>query len=467
MPDYEEVIEAQLKDGWAHLKEGNPQLARLEFEAALEEDPFSREAYDGILECRKARFWFYRMVQRYGVKFTDVVTGNGKLSTGWFLAIFGAIPGGLLKTIRTSPDLGPVLWPIVLAMLGYLVVSQLADNIATIALRLSGDEDEPIATSYVVNAYLGIVFLLSTVGSVGLYFRVDHIATLLAALLLFILVVSIEATFKPRLGQMRWAMVAFLLGLIGCATATVAIAAIRCEGTDWNEHIPASAGICFLIVIAGVIGSHPLANMLLQLADRGISHLDLSMYASNPGKFELDESKLRLLHPELYGWRALFHGWFYSERGVSAKEARSMLRENLIHGDSRAAVVIETEPLRVAAYTDELDCIAILEFSKKISSRLDLRKGDRLLTVNSFSNDPPGVDLRPGLNARGRFNNFWPIVVQFMTNDTAPVKERMANISNEEWARLVELSKQYLRAPWTKPRDGRPLLSHVPPQMFE
>ena len=41
------------------------------------------------------------------------------------------------------------------------------------------------------------------------------------------------------------------------------------------------------------------------------------------------------------------------------------MAEHLEHGDSRAAIVISTDPeLLIAAYTDELDCIAMLRLPK-------------------------------------------------------------------------------------------------------
>ena len=62
------------------------------------------------------------------------------------------------------------------------------------------------------------------------------------------------------------------------------------------------------------------------------------------------------------------------------------IAEHLEHGDSRAAIVVSTDPeLLIAAYTDELDCVAMLRLPKEpLVSKYSLLRGSRLLTVNTL-----------------------------------------------------------------------------------
>lgn len=71
-------------------------------------------------------------------------------------------------------------------------------------------------------------------------------------------------------------------------------------------------------------------------------------YASDPGLVELSETRLRRLQPELYytGWKA----WLNPVR-CGRSFWRTRIEEQLSNGDSRAALVMQLQPLLVAAYT--------------------------------------------------------------------------------------------------------------------
>src|SRR4051794_19833466 len=83
--------------------------------------------------------------------------------------------------------------------------------------------------------------------------------------------------------------------------------------------------------------------------------------ASDPGRIRLSHAKLRRLEPYLYP--SLTHPWWLLRWLLGPSMAQVYwIRDVLIHGDSRAAVVMSVRPLLVAAYTDELDTIALLQF---------------------------------------------------------------------------------------------------------
>src|SRR5215217_7681664 len=191
---------------------------------------------------------------------------------------------------------------------------------------------------------------------------------------------------------------------------------------------------------------------------------DNDTQASHPGGLRVSQAKLRALHPELDSGVAWLR--FITKVPIYSKRSfwRARIPEHLLYGDSRAAVVVSTEPLLVAAYTDELDCIALLKFPDSFVSEYDLGVGSRLLTVNTYfyPDEPHADDLEIGPNAYGRYVNFSPFIADFLTDDVETVEQRKAEISEYEWRKTAELGNRYLDDRIAPPRDGRPLLSCLP-----
>ena len=114
------------------------------------------------------------------------------------------------------------------------------------------------------------------------------------------------------------------------------------------------------------------------------------------------------------------------------------IAEHLEYGDSRAAIVVSTDPeLLIAAYTDELDCVAMLRFpNDPLVSKYALQRGSRLLTVNTYKqNQRLDTDLIPGPLAIPRWSGFDPIIADFVTDDMERVEARKFQIPSIEWER--------------------------------
>ena len=142
------------------------------------------------------------------------------------------------------------------------------------------------------------------------------------------------------------------------------------------------------------------------------------------------------------------------------------LKEHLMAGDSRAAVVMSTNPLLVAAYTDELDAVAILQFPDSLVKEHGLKVGSRLLTVNVYPQAKvPDMELGP--KNLGRYGNFFPIIADFVTDAPQRVDQRKLTIAEEEWQRCQSMGEAYRRAHPTWIRNGSPLYSAVPAQTTE
>lgn len=179
------------------------------------------------------------------------------------------------------------------------------------------------------------------------------------------------------------------------------------------------------------------------------------------GGFPISLKKLRIIHPELESNRAwLRRVWYHPPSYLRRSEWLARIEEHLLYGDSHAAVVLSTSPLLIAAYADELDCVAVLRFSDTFIQAYDLEVGSRLLTINAYyyPTDSHAKDLERGPNDSGQYGNFTPMIADFLTDDVEALEEHKDRISEDEWRTAAELGEKWLNDN-LPPRDGRPLYS--------
>jgi hypothetical protein len=185
--------------------------------------------------------------------------------------------------------------------------------------------------------------------------------------------------------------------------------------------------------------------------------------ASDPGRLQLSMAKLKKLQPELFGLRSFFVRFSWNKKSLGAKQTIEMIAEHMHSGDSRAAVVINEKPLVVAAYTDELDCVALLQFPDWLTDECSLKTGGRLLTVNTYGKRPrPSADLVPGPAALGRWTFFFPIIAEFVADSAQAITMRKQTISEQEWQKTWSMGQAKFRENPKLFRDGRPLHSRKP-----
>jgi hypothetical protein len=188
-----------------------------------------------------------------------------------------------------------------------------------------------------------------------------------------------------------------------------------------------------------------------------------------PVTLALSHEKLKALHPELYSvrsWKKFLreNGYRLGSQNEDPEYWKSYIAEYLRCGDARAAVVITTSPLLIAAYASELDCIAMLQFDKKIARAYALGSGKRLLAINTYLewNFWLPQDLSPGPRASGKYRNFAPFIADFLSDDEALIEQLKAGLSDSEWKQAEESGRDYLNKFGARARDGRPLLCHLP-----
>lgn len=185
--------------------------------------------------------------------------------------------------------------------------------------------------------------------------------------------------------------------------------------------------------------------------------------------FTLSHRKLKALEPELYSsrsWQKFLreNGYRLASPNEDADHWKSYVEENLLRGDFRAAAVVSTAPLLIAAYASELDCIAMLRFTDQLVPKHDLSVGTQLLAVNLYLewNFFLPEDLNPGPRQTGKYRNFAPMIADFLSDDVNLIEQKKAEIAKAEWRRAEALGREYLKRHGEKARDGRPLLCHLP-----
>lgn len=189
--------------------------------------------------------------------------------------------------------------------------------------------------------------------------------------------------------------------------------------------------------------------------------LDHSTQASDPGDIHLSHDKLKEFHPDLYETKkimGLFNGLTREQKSWQAH-----FSEQLLYGDSRAAVVLSTSPLLVAAYTDELDCSVVLRFPANLVERYSLETGDHLLTVNAYEEGASIVgDLSEGPETTGQYCNFSPLIAEFLSEDYGRIEYRKSTIDAAEWDRAERMGREYLERNGGNVRDGSPRSAEIP-----
>lgn len=171
--------------------------------------------------------------------------------------------------------------------------------------------------------------------------------------------------------------------------------------------------------------------------------MDERSRASNPAGISLSTEKLSHLEPALLGTERFLCSSPVCSMKHTTADLRARLQEHLELGDSRAAVVVATQPLLVAAWSDDLDGAVLLRFPEAFVERYALTPGSRLLSVNTYqalrhpkTREPVvAVDLVPGPEATG-WSNVHPCIAEFISDDSTVIDARKRAIDEAEWAKL-------------------------------
>ena len=196
---------------------------------------------------------------------------------------------------------------------------------------------------------------------------------------------------------------------------------------------------------------------------RGHAHtFAFTTNSSNPLKLFVSEEKLRQVQPDMFGfYGALKNLWAFFRNDFSPQ---IYIEEQLMFGDGRAAVVVQTAPLLVAAYSDEIDGVAILRFPDEINFDQHLKVGSKLLNAAGYCEERHN-DLIIGPEYDHGHVDLHPIIVDFITDEIELVKQIKHRIPEHEWKRAFRMGKEYISMRPGISRDGRPWYAGKPAKM--
>jgi hypothetical protein len=175
-------------------------------------------------------------------------------------------------------------------------------------------------------------------------------------------------------------------------------------------------------------------------------------------------ARFRRLHPELFGLRGLASRLFGRLSADDRDQLVARTSDYLFFGDSRAAVVLQTRPLVVAAYCDEMDAAVLLGFPGFLVGQHCLQERNRLVTANVYRRSEQGElppDLVPGPACTGRWTHVCPLVADFLAAEDHLVEARRRAIAEREYRRCEELGRRAHDA-GQPVRSGRPLEAATP-----
>lgn len=211
---------------------------------------------------------------------------------------------------------------------------------------------------------------------------------------------------------------------------------------------------CYGLLCAQHMHSHDQVMMDTKTLD------NTSMAAQSTG-LAVSPQRLRVLEPGLAGWRGrLFNFRLSLGQGqrVSALEA---FEEHLRHGDAGPALVLDTNPVRVAAYANELDAVVMLTFEAHALEGMVLSEGDRLLCVCTYepAGETPGyaADIIPGPRSSGHFRNAAPLIADFLSEAHTHIELIKGAFEPAIWAHVESLAHQHQEYFGAKARPGNPI----------
>lgn len=179
--------------------------------------------------------------------------------------------------------------------------------------------------------------------------------------------------------------------------------------------------------------------------------LDAKSIGYVPLNTELDFEKLLFCHPE-----------HFNPRSVDSV-ALEAIKNHLEVGNTEPAIVVNSDPLLIAVYSDDLDCVLILGFDDKYAKRFNYEKGKRLISINTYGrNDQPQMDIIRGKHHFNDFNAMWPVIADMICSDEEIVASRIQSIDEAYWKRLQYLADYNVENQVSGIRDGAPMNSCYP-----
>ncbi len=245
---------SQANKGWTLLEQGDYRGAQVCFREALRLRPGLDWARSGMVTALKARNPIYRLLLNYFLwmsRFSPRVQ--------WVL-IIGLFIGYrvLCSMAEQIPALAPLVWPIVILYLAFVLLSWLADPLFNLLLRLDRFGKYVLSRDQTMGANLVGACALGVILGIVVGLAIGSSAALLVALGCALLTIPCSAIFRCDRGWPRQAMGLYtgglvLLGVLGLVGTMLEV-----------DHLNIFGGLFFL----GVLLSSWVANAFMSATVR-------------------------------------------------------------------------------------------------------------------------------------------------------------------------------------------------------
>jgi len=244
--------------GWALLHQGNPQQAAVHFREALRLQPDFEWARAGIVEALKARNFVYRWLLAYFL-WMSRLTPNVR----WGLILGAYFAQRIVRTMaNNSPQLAPVLWPLLFLYMGFVLLSWLAPSLFNLLLRFDRFGRHALSPDQVRGANVLVACLVPPVVSLVAWLITGWMILFWSTLLFLPLALPASAVYVCHEGWPRRTMAAVTLGLAAAIVFVLAVGALEAQVPD---AIKESALALLGLLPWALIGSQFLAMALVNV----------------------------------------------------------------------------------------------------------------------------------------------------------------------------------------------------------
>lgn len=203
--------------GWALLHRHEPKKAMEHFREALRLDPTSGSARAGLVEALKARNFVYALLLRWFLFMSRL--GRG---AQWALVIGGLVGQRALNAWADSdPRVAPYVFPIILAYIGFAVLTWIAYPLFNLTLLLHPLGRHALSDDQRKGALLTGAFLLGALACLGAGLLLDRADALLGAIMLGLMLPAVTSIHACSPGWPRRAMWAYAAGLLALGLVAI------------------------------------------------------------------------------------------------------------------------------------------------------------------------------------------------------------------------------------------------------
>lgn len=157
-----------------------------------------------------------------------------------------------------------------------------------------------------------------------------------------------------------------------------------------------------------------------------------------------NQANVKFSYKKYYSFRNKINPKF-SERFRSDMRIEFVTRA-LFYGDTQPALVVSTSPLLIAAYSDEMDAVVMLQFPEDFAEQYHLTVGTRLTTSNVyFDGASIAKDIHVGEKYSRQYADFVPIVQLFLGKKDDKIMQKVYLFSADVWQTVSEKANEYAR----------------------